>query len=212
MRMFVAVAVLATVVAGAAPGFQAVAQTSPSSTETTPADASAGVPISGAIKFVTEQGTGEFRASKLVGLNVYGTDSQRVGDITELLLDDNGTVQAVVIGVGGFLGIGEKTVAVPFAALSWVNTRPPAVLSASTGVIGSAVTAVTGGVGAVRSATSEVTANAKSPAEIAAYNGYPDHAVLRLSKAELQTAPTFRYYAETHPQSAPNATAAPARK
>lgn len=211
MRMYAVAIALSILIGSGQAGSRASAQTSPPApSEAAPATDK--VPDASAIKFITEQGAGEFRASKLVGLSVFGTDNQRVGDITEVLLDDIGAVQAVVIGVGGFLGIGEKTVAVPFGALSWVNTRAPTTLAASTGVIGTAVTAVTGGVSAVKTATSEVTATVKSPAEIAAYNGYPDHAVLRISKADLQNAPTFKFYAETHPQSSPNAPAAPTKK
>lgn len=151
------------------------------------------------VRFITDQTVGEFRASKYVGLSVYGADNQKVGDINEILIDAAGAAQAVVIGVGGFLGIGEKSVAVPFSSLEWVNTRPQIMGASGTGVIGSAVTAVTSVANNVRSATAEVTApNPRSPAETAAFNGYPDHAILRISKVELQGAPTFRYYSETH--------------
>lgn len=163
-------------------------------------------------RFITDQGATQFRASKFVGLSVYSPDNQRVGDINEILIDEAGAAQGAVIGVGGFLGIGEKTIAVPFSALEWVKTRPPVIGASGTGVIGSAVTAVTGAASTVRAATSEVTAAARTPAETAAFNGYPDHAVLRIPKSELQSAPTFRYYAETHPvaTTSPNATTVPA--
>jgi sporulation protein YlmC with PRC-barrel domain len=46
-------------------------------------------------------------------------DMQSIGDINDLVVADNGTVEAVIIGVGGFLGIGEKNVAVPFENLTW---------------------------------------------------------------------------------------------
>jgi len=58
-------------------------------------------------KFLTEQGNSEFRASKFVGLDVYGSDNQKIGDISEILIDGSGTAKAAVIGVGGFLGIGK---------------------------------------------------------------------------------------------------------
>ena len=73
-------------------------------------------------QFMTEQTMGQFRASKFIGLNIYGADNQRIGDINEILIDASGSAKAVVIGVGGFLGIGEKNVAVPFSAVQWVNT------------------------------------------------------------------------------------------
>src|SRR3954469_3804314 len=68
-------------------------------------------------QFITQQSSGQWRASKLVGVDVYGTDNAKIGDIREVLLNRDGAAEAVVIGVGGFLGIGEKDVAVPFKAL-----------------------------------------------------------------------------------------------
>ena len=58
-----------------------------------------------------------WRSSKLIGLNVYNDQDEKLGAISEILLDKSGKVDFVVIGVGGFLGIGEKEVAVPFEAL-----------------------------------------------------------------------------------------------
>ena len=57
---------------------------------------------------------GSWRASKLVGLSVYNEKNESVGSINDMLTDKNGKIVAVVIGVGGFLGVGEHLVAVPF--------------------------------------------------------------------------------------------------
>jgi sporulation protein YlmC with PRC-barrel domain len=54
---------------------------------------------------------GEWRASKVVGLNVYNSKDENVGSINDLLTDKSGAIKTVVIGVGGFLGMGEKNVA-----------------------------------------------------------------------------------------------------
>jgi sporulation protein YlmC with PRC-barrel domain len=59
------------------------------------------------------------RSSKLIGVPVMGADITRIGETEELLVDTTGRVAGVVIGVGGFLGIGEKRVAVPFDKLLW---------------------------------------------------------------------------------------------
>src|SRR3954463_8079321 len=72
-------------------------------------------------QFITQQSPGQWRTSKLVGVDVYGTDNARIGDVREVLLNRNGAAEAVVIGVGGFLGIGEKDVAFPFQAVEWVT-------------------------------------------------------------------------------------------
>jgi ribosomal 30S subunit maturation factor RimM len=66
---------------------------------------------------------GNWRASKLVGLNVYNDSNESLGSINDLLTDKSGDIKGVVIGVGGFLGVGEKNVAVPFEKLN--VTRKP---------------------------------------------------------------------------------------
>ncbi|MGA9604250.1 MAG: PRC-barrel domain-containing protein [Methyloceanibacter sp.] len=48
---------------------------------------------------------------------VYDNRDNKVGDVNDLLLDNGGKINAVIIGVGGFLGVGEKNVAVPFSSL-----------------------------------------------------------------------------------------------
>jgi sporulation protein YlmC with PRC-barrel domain len=64
---------------------------------------------------------GEWRATKLDGLDVYNPNDEKIGDISDLILDRSGKIQAVVIGIGGFLGIGEHLVAVPFEQVQWVD-------------------------------------------------------------------------------------------
>src|SRR3978361_1035518 len=66
---------------------------------------------------------GEWRASKLVGVNVYNEANEKIGDINEIILDKSGKVANVIIGVGGFLGMGEHYVAVAYDKLKWVNAH-----------------------------------------------------------------------------------------
>jgi hypothetical protein len=49
--------------------------------------------------------------------SVYDAKDNKVRDVNDLLLDKDGKVGAVILGVGGFLGAGEKSVAVPFSAI-----------------------------------------------------------------------------------------------
>ena len=78
---------------------------------------------------VTDQGyftagQGEILASSLIGKGVYGSasdDAERIGDVNDVVIAPNGSAEAVIIGVGGFLGIGEKDVAVDFSQVSWVD-------------------------------------------------------------------------------------------
>ena len=70
----------------------------------------------------TASATGEWQASKLIHMNVYNGQNQKIGDIKELMLDKSGKIANVVIGVGGFLGMGEHDVAVNFDRLKWSDT------------------------------------------------------------------------------------------
>lgn len=70
----------------------------------------------------TASAKGEWQASKLIHMNVYNGQNQKIGDIKELMLDKSGKVANVVIGVGGFLGMGEHDVAVNFDRLKWSDT------------------------------------------------------------------------------------------
>lgn len=60
---------------------------------------------------------GQWRASKLIGLNVYNDANEKLGDISEVLLDKSGKVNGIIIGVGGFLGIGESNILVTMEQL-----------------------------------------------------------------------------------------------
>jgi sporulation protein YlmC with PRC-barrel domain len=59
----------------------------------------------------------EMRASKLIGTTVVNTTNERIGDINEIVLGKDGKVAAVIVGVGGFLGMGEHEVAVNFNSI-----------------------------------------------------------------------------------------------
>lgn len=65
-----------------------------------------------------------YLASNIIGETVYdgnGDNAQNIGDINDVVLDKDGKAQQVVIGVGGFLGVGERNVAVEFAKMSWAE-------------------------------------------------------------------------------------------
>jgi len=86
------------------------------------APAQASVPPSGSTFINQEQAT-DWRASKLTGTAVYGPDNSKIGSIEDVLIDSSGKTRAVVIGVGGFLGVGQKNIAIPFEALS-ISRKP----------------------------------------------------------------------------------------
>ena len=59
----------------------------------------------------------EMRASKLIGTKVVNTANETIGDINEIVLTKDGRVAAVIIGVGGLLGMGEREVAMDFKSI-----------------------------------------------------------------------------------------------
>ncbi len=134
--------------------------------------------------FLTQQQPNHWRADKMIGLTVYDSQNQNVGDIKEILLDRSGTAQAVVIGVGGFLGIGEKNVAVPFNMVQWKMESVR-----STGVAGGTTGTTTGtgttGTTATGSTATGTTASANME--------YPNHAVISMTRQQLEAAPNFHY-------------------
>jgi hypothetical protein len=71
-------------------------------------------------KFVNSQKSDQFLASKFRGTDVIGADDVKIGDVSDILFDKDGKIEAYVIGVGGFLGIGAKDVALAPSAFQVV--------------------------------------------------------------------------------------------
>lgn len=67
--------------------------------------------------FIAQQSADQMLASDLIGMTVRGAGDENLGEINDLVVDRSGTVMGALIGVGGFLGMGEKDVAVPFQAV-----------------------------------------------------------------------------------------------
>jgi sporulation protein YlmC with PRC-barrel domain len=139
---------------------------------------------------------GNWRASKVVGLSVYNESNEKIGSINDLVMDKSGAIKAAVIGVGGFLGMGEHLVAVSFDKVKFStepivytgasNTNPPGSPPAPAGR--PAPTTTTG---------STATTNSSAPATMAKPNPwYPDHAVLNTTKDELKNMTEFKYSTE----------------
>ena len=135
---------------------------------------------------------GNWRASKMVGLNVYNDKNESVGSINDLLTDKTGNIKAVVIGVGGFLGVGEHLVAVPLDKVKFVN-QPVAYTGAGASNTGTSTTNTTPTT-TTGAATTAPAATTTAPAATAKSNPwYPDHAVFNATKDELKAMPEFKY-------------------
>jgi len=127
-----------------------------------------------------------WRASKVVGLNVYNDNNESIGSINELLMDKSGSIKAVVIGVGGFLGVGEHLVAIPLDKVKFVNE--PVAYTGMSSNTGAKPTTGTG---------SSTTTTGAAPASTSKPNPwYPDHAVVSATKDQLKGMTEFKYSTE----------------
>ena len=87
---------------------------SPPSAPPAPSAPAASSEMGSAANTITAQKPDEWLATKLRGTSVLGSDGVKIGSVDDILLDRSGSIKALVIGVGGFLGIGAKDVAIPF--------------------------------------------------------------------------------------------------
>lgn len=131
---------------------------------------------------------GNWRASKMSGLSVYNDNNESVGSINDLLTDKTGNIKAVVIGVGGFLGVGEHLVAIPFDKVKFVSE--PIVYTGAAGAPNAGGTRPMSNTttGAATTSTAPAAANTAKPNP-----WYPDHAVYNATKDELKAMPEFKY-------------------
>ena len=157
-----------------------------------------------------EMKAGQWRATKLTGIAVYNNNNEKIGDVNEMIVSRDGKVEAVVIGVGGFLGMGEHLAAVPFDKVKWVDTpreqtvstrttttttgsgtsspaTPPTPSAAADGTDRTTVTTTTDRPVTTAPATTTTTAR-NDP-----YRGYPDHAVVDMTKDQLKALPEVKY-------------------
>ena len=131
---------------------------------------------------------GDWRTSKLVGLNVYNNENASIGSINDLLTDKSGNIKGVVIGVGGFLGVGEHLVAVAFDQIKFVDTPVPSTTTSSTAPASGTrpAPATTTGAASTNTAPASATSSKSNP-------WYPDHAVFNATKDQLKQMPEFKY-------------------
>ncbi|HLZ02577.1 MAG TPA: PRC-barrel domain-containing protein [Bradyrhizobium sp.] len=137
---------------------------------------------------------GDWRASKMVGLNVYNDKNENIGSINELLMDKSGSIKAAVISVGGFLGMGARLVAVPYDKVKFTSepVAPPTTASNT----GGGATSPGGMAKPPSTTTTGSTSNAPAAAPPKPNPWYPDHAVFNAAKDELKNMPEFKYSTE----------------
>ena len=154
----------------------ALAQSNPPAATANPPAATATAPAPASVSQ-----SAAWRSSKLIGLNVYNDQNEKLGDISEILFDKSGKVEGIVIGVGGFLGMGQHDIKVDLAKLKFVDE--PVRTSATTTTT---TTATTGAANPNRPAgTTTTTTRSK---------WYPDHAILSgVTKDQLKAMPQFKF-------------------
>jgi sporulation protein YlmC with PRC-barrel domain len=152
----------------------ALAQSNPPASSQPPAATATPTPA------VTKTQGNLWRASKLKGLNVYNEQNEKLGDITEILIDKSGKVDGIVIGVGGFLGMGQHDIKVEMSKLKFVDEP-----------VRTSSTSNTGTTGANTRATTTTSSTATSAND---HKWYPDHAILSgASKEQLKSMPQFKF-------------------
>ena len=130
---------------------------------------------------------GDWRASKVVGISVYNDNKEKLGSINDFLIDKSGNIKAVVLGIGGFLGMGEHLVAVSLDKVKFVNEPIVYPGTASTA-------APNAGGGAMMNPPAPPASTTTGAAGAAKANPwYPDHAVFNATKDELTAMPEFKY-------------------
>ncbi len=143
--------------------------------------------------FVTVPETGAWRVSDLEGKEVYSAENESIGQINDVLVSQNGSVNAVVVGVGGFLGLGERNVAVDISAL---QLGPGDMANSATAPeaapgVSSETTAST--------STTTATPNSAAPAADGAQvtevetgaDRLPERIVLNVTRQQVEDAPEF---------------------
>jgi sporulation protein YlmC with PRC-barrel domain len=90
----------------------ALAQSPPAPADSTSSPpAATSTSSSGKADVVASQKPDQWMATKFKGTNVLGADDKKIGDVSDILFDKDGKIQAYVVSVGGFLGVGAKEVA-----------------------------------------------------------------------------------------------------
>jgi len=131
---------------------------------------------------VSSLSTGWWLASDIYKADIYDPSEHKIGKATDLVIDSNGNLKGVIIGVGGFLGMGSHDIKVELSKLKFVDEP------VKTSATGTSTTGAAPG-GMSRPATTTTTTPATPEKK-----WYPDHAVMSgASKDQLKAMPEFKY-------------------
>jgi sporulation protein YlmC with PRC-barrel domain len=156
-------------------------------------------------QWVNQMKPGQWRASKLHDINVYNNNNEKIGEIDDILLDQSGKAEVVVLEVGGFLGMGKHVVALPYSQVKFMDqprdsgraagNAPGGNTAGGTPTTGAAPADRPAGAGRAQDATGGRAADNRDARAEARDRGYPDHAILNMTKDQLKAAPEFKWTA-----------------
>jgi len=126
----------------------------------------------------------QWRASKLIGVNIYNEQNDKLGAISEIILEPSGKVTGYVVGVGGFLGMGEHDILVEPGKIKFVNE--PVRTSANT-------PATNPPAGSPPAAGAPTNTRNVSSTRASSEKWYPDHGVMSATKDQLKAMQPFKY-------------------
>ena len=143
-------------------------------------------------QFMTKLEMSQIMASDLIGTRVVSANNESIGDINDVILGRDGQIMAAVVGVGGFLGIGEKDVAVPFKTLEFLSAEQAQAADNSNRNVSTTGSTATGTAAPGTTATGAAPSTSMATTNTAAKDqNKPERVMLRMTKAELQAAPAF---------------------
>jgi sporulation protein YlmC with PRC-barrel domain len=123
--MTVGFAVLATGLAASVPAAAQTPTTPPPASPSAPVAPNAAMP-SPTVPMPTNSPAipspaTEWLASNVYNASIYDKNEQKIGDLTDLIIEKDGRIKSAIIGVGGFLGVGQKDVEIPFTDLKMMT-------------------------------------------------------------------------------------------
>ena len=147
---------------------------------------------------VAQSANGEWRASKVVGVYVYNDSNEKLGSIDELIMNKQGKIDKVIIGVGGFLGVGQRDIAVNFDQLKFTDQPVPSTTASTSSPAPSSTSPST--------TPSSTVGSSSVSSRTTADEWYPDHAVMSATKDQLKSMPEFKYTESTSSSSSSSST------
>lgn len=150
--------------------------------------------------FVMVPLTGAWRVTDLEGKNVEDANGDNIGNINDVLVNAEGEVIAVLVGVGGFLGIGQKNVAVSMSALEFGPGKTEGLpteaevqaerLQAQEQAMNVPSTGTTG-MGGTATAPAPAPQTVEPATPVVGEDNLPDRIVLNVTREQLEAAPAY---------------------